>query len=71
MSYVQGDAREQIILFPECIDDYVEEENLVRFLDAFVENLDLKELGFTHAQTRPTGRPPYSPAEHAQALYLR
>ncbi|MGZ6520162.1 MAG: IS1182 family transposase, partial [Bacteroidia bacterium] len=45
------------------IDDYITEENSVRFIDAFVNNLDLKELGFRHAELSPTGRPPYDPAD--------
>jgi len=48
MKYIKGTDREQVILFPEVIDDYIAEENPVRFIDAFVEGLNLKELGFKH-----------------------
>jgi hypothetical protein len=49
MGYINGFDRDQIILFPEVIDDYVDAANPVRFLDVFVDSLDLKTLGFTHA----------------------
>lgn len=63
MAYIIGTERDQIVLFPEAIDDYIEEENPVTFIDAFVDNLDLVELGFKHSSPKPTGRPPYSPAD--------
>lgn len=63
MRYIKGTDREQVILFPEVIDDYITEENPVRFIDAFIESLDLKELGFKHAELNPTGRPPYNPSD--------
>jgi transposase len=49
-------------LFPEALDDYIAQENPVRFIDAFVDSLDLQDLGFTHAVPAETGRPPYHPA---------
>ena len=39
MSYIEGESREQRILFPEILDDYISEDNLVRFIDAFVDGL--------------------------------
>jgi transposase len=69
MSYIEGVARNQIILFPEKIDDYIKEENPVQFIDAFVDSLDLKTLGFNHAQPGETGRPPYHPGDMLK-LYL-
>lgn len=63
MSHIQGDDRKQIILFPESIDDYVGEDNMVRFIDAFVDDLDFEQLGFVHASAAATGRPPYHPAD--------
>jgi transposase len=39
-------SREQVILFPEAIDDYIEEDNPVQFIDAFVDNLALVELRY-------------------------
>lgn len=69
MPYIEGTVRNQAILFPEVIDDYIEEDNPVQFIDAFVDNLDLKELGFKYAEPKPTGRPPYNPADMIK-LYL-
>ena len=46
MSYVEGESREQRVLFPEVLDDYISEDNLVRFIDAFVDGLGMEELGF-------------------------
>jgi transposase len=69
MSYIRGESREQIYLLPEAIDDYVRADNPVRFLDAFVEQLDLAQLGFTHATPAETGRPPYDPGDLLR-LYL-
>ena len=63
MSYIEGHSRDQTTLFPEVIDDYISEDNPVRFLDAFVDNLNLKELGFKNAIENATGRPPYHPGD--------
>jgi len=49
-------------LFPEALDDYIAQENPVRFIDAFVDSPDLQDLGFTHAVPAETGRPRYHPA---------
>jgi transposase len=67
--YVQGLHRSQQILLPDTLDDYVTEENPVRFIDAFVNNLDLGAMNFTHSKTKDTGRPPYDPADLLK-LYL-
>lgn len=69
MSYIRGESRQQVYLLPEAIDDYVGAENPVRFLDAFVEQLDLVGLGFAHAAPAETGRPPYDPGDLLR-LYL-
>jgi len=47
MKYIQGQDRTQITLFPDCIEDYVGEDNPVRVIDAFVDSLDLAELGLS------------------------
>lgn len=52
MSFIGGDNRDQISLLPECIDDYVAADSLVRVVDAFVASLDLAELGFNRASRR-------------------
>jgi len=58
-----GLARNQTLLFPESLEDYVSADNPVRFLDAFVQKLDLHALGFSKAKVAETGRPPYDPAD--------
>lgn len=63
MGHIEGDDRDQLTLFPEALDDYVSQENPVRFIDAFVGTLDLEGLGFTHAVPLELGRPPYNPAD--------
>jgi hypothetical protein len=55
MSYVEGESREQRILFPEVLDDYISEDNLVRFIDAFVDGLEMEELGFGRQHPRRRG----------------
>ncbi len=59
--FIEGEARLQATLFPEALDDYITEENPVRVIDVFVDNLDLSGLGF---KTDPahTGRPAYHPS---------
>jgi len=47
MKYIQGQDRSQITLFPDCIEEYVAEDNPVRVIDAFVDSLDLAELGLS------------------------
>jgi transposase len=61
MNHRTGLDRTQTLLFPERLEDYVGPENPVRFLDAFVANLELHTLGFARAQVAATGRPPYDP----------
>ena len=63
MNHIAGADREQSVLFPELIDDYVGQDNPVRLLDASIGGLDLVALGFTHAHTAATGRPPYDPGD--------
>jgi transposase len=60
--YVEGWNRSQGFLLPECVDDYVDENNPVRAVDAFVDALDLAKLGFGRAVPAETGRPAYHPA---------
>ena len=63
MHHIEGQDRDQLTLFPEALDDYIAKENPVRFLDACVDGLDLKGLGFRHALLEETGRPPYHPGD--------
>src|SRR6266540_110233 len=63
MSYIEGVACEQQVLFPEVLDEYVTAENPVRFIDAFVASLDLTALGFERATAAAIGRPAYDPGD--------
>jgi len=63
MGYIAGVDREQQVLFPETLDEYVTADNAVRFIDAFVARLDLKTLGFARATPAQTGRPGYDPGD--------
>jgi len=69
MSYLRGPSRSEVQLLPPCLDDYVSANSSVRFIDAYVEGVDLSALGFTHAIPNLTGRPPYHPADLLK-LYL-
>jgi transposase len=60
--FIEGENRYQSTLFPESLDDYIAEDNAVRVVDAFVNKLDLKQLGFDRAEPSATGRPGYQPA---------
>jgi transposase len=60
--FIEGEDRTQTVLLPTCLDDYIAEDNPVRAVDAFVEELDLKALGFAGADPAVTGRPAYHPA---------
>lgn len=60
--FVEGEDRSQVALLPECLDDFVGEENPVRVVDAFVNELDLQALGFEGMKPASTGRPSYHPA---------
>jgi transposase len=61
MDYIKGADRNQMILFPESIDDYISTNNPVRIIDEFVNLLDMIKLGFQRAICPLTGRPPYDP----------
>ncbi|WP_240607754.1 IS1182 family transposase [Marixanthomonas spongiae] len=61
MEYQQGQDREQLTLYSTCLDDMVPDDNSVRFIDQFVETLDLENMGFTSLAAQ--GRPPYSPGD--------
>lgn len=60
--FIEGQDRHQVTLLPECLDDFVAEDNPVRVVDAFVSELDLAALGFDGAEPAATGRPAYHPA---------
>ncbi len=63
MAHITGFERSQLLLLPEAIDDYVGSDNPVRFIDAFVEGLDLDKSGFARVEPKATGRPGYAPGD--------
>ena len=63
MRHIPGIDRSQVLLLPEAVDDYVGRDNPVRFIDAFVDGLDLAAAGFERATPKATGRPGYDPAD--------
>ena len=60
--FVEGEDRSQGTLFPERLDDWICQDNPVRVIDVFVDELDLGGLGFGRVEPRATGRPAYHPA---------
>ena len=60
--FVEGVDRGQTTLFPECLEDWIDEDNPVRAIDGFVEKLDLSGLGFDGVAPEATGRPSYHPS---------
>ena len=55
--FIEGDERSQVKLLPECVDDYIAEDNPVRVVDVFVDELRLHDLGFEGTEPAETGRP--------------
>src|SRR5689334_19548392 len=60
--FVEGQDRQQVALLPECLDDFIADDNPVRVVDAFVDELDLRALGFGGTEPADTGRPAYHAA---------
>jgi transposase len=60
--FVEGRDRRHGVLLPAYLDDYVSEENPVRVVEAFIDELDLAALGFSGVMPESTGRPAYHPA---------
>jgi hypothetical protein len=60
--FIEGVDRGQSTLFPACLEDWVDEDNPVRVIEAFVEALDLGGLGFSRVDPKATGRPSYHPS---------
>jgi transposase len=60
--FVEGTDRGQMTLLPECLEDWIDENNPIRVIDAFVEALNLGELGFGGVEPETTGRPSYHPS---------
>src|SRR5262247_3313989 len=60
--FIEGSGRAQATLFPECLEDWICEDNPVRAIDVFVEELALADLGFGGVDAEATGRPCYHPS---------
>lgn len=60
--FIEGETRNQATLLPECLDDYIAEDNPVRAIEAFIDELDLQALGFAGMEPAVTGRPSYHPS---------
>jgi transposase len=67
--HIEGAARAQHILCPEVVADYIAEDKPVRFIDAFVDRLDLDALGFRRTRPAAMGRPSYDPGDFLK-LYI-
>jgi len=63
MEFINGEDRNQITLMPDCIDDYVSDDNTVRVIDAYVNSLNMQALGFSRSKPHDTGRPMYDPKD--------
>lgn len=63
MDYIKKADRNQLSFLPECIDDYIDENNPVRLIDAFVDGLEMGALGFRKSHPNETGRPAYDPRD--------
>jgi transposase len=61
--HVSGLNRNQTALFPQTLDEYVDQDNPVRFIDAFINSLNLEALGFKHSIPCDVGRPSYDPSD--------
>jgi transposase len=60
--FIEEADRGQCMLLPECLDDFIDESNPVRVIDAFVLALDLANMGFEEVEPAVTGRPSYHPS---------
>src|SRR5947199_3084218 len=60
--FVEGTDRGQSTLFPECLEDWIDQNNPVQVIDVFVDELDLAQLGFYRVAPEVTGRPAYHPS---------
>src|SRR5687768_3521063 len=63
MGHRRGESRQQAALFPVMLDELVTDDAVVRVVDAWIDALDMKALGFQKAQAQVMGAPPYDPAD--------
>ena len=69
VDHIEGLTRTQSLLFPKTLEEYVEQANPVRFINAWVDSQNLQSLGFTHAIPNENGAPSYDPKDLIK-LYL-
>ena len=69
--FIEGQARDQVTLLPACLEDWADENNPARAIDAFVDGLELGKLGFARVDPKSTGRPAYHPSTLLKLFYLR
>ncbi len=69
--FIENEDRKQVALLPECLDDFVAEDDPVRIIEAFVEEINLASLGFDGAMPSTTGRPLLSSSGASEDPYLR
>jgi transposase len=69
MEFINGESREQILMLPDCIDDYITDNNSARVIEAYINSLDMAVLGCSRQQPNATGRPMYDPKDLLE-LYL-
>lgn len=69
MTHITGVDREQTMLLPETLEDYIAADHPVRLIDAFIDGLNLSQCGFARTEPAATGRPPYAPGDLLK-LYL-
>lgn len=69
MAFIKGIDRNQRIMFPEYVEDYIKEDNLVRVIDEYVDTFDFKRMGFTKSEETRPGAPGYHPST-LMKLYL-
>jgi transposase len=63
MEFIRGESRDQVIMLPDRVEDYVDGNNAVRVIDAYINSLDLHELKFARPEPSDTGRPAYAPKD--------
>jgi transposase len=70
MPYSEGEDRYQIYLLPNTLDDFVEEENSVRVIDAYVDSLALEEFGFQMYQSTKAGQKPFARRIFSSSIFI-
>ncbi len=65
MTYISGFDRSQTALFPATVEEMIDQNNVVRLIEIFINGLDLKKFGFAKAVLADEGRPGYDPADYS------